>query len=139
MVKFDSGDDIGWVKANKIWYGKILKIARNSITGYEEYVIQLDKSNHNSVESYTFDQAKDWFRINSVSFNDFIGLPSYCPDVNHFNDASEYSVSPLDAWAYSRKTLSLPESFKACKHNFVQYNGLTDSFEYCTLCDEKKR
>jgi len=26
-----------------------------------------------------------------------------------------------------------------CKHDWKHYNGLMDSFDFCTICDEKRR
>ena len=31
------------------------------------------------------------------------------------------------------------ESKKTCTHNWKNYQGLSESYEYCTVCDEKRK
>jgi hypothetical protein len=153
MASFKVGDNIGWIKKTKIWYGKIVSIGWNSVCQEEEYRIQWDASNNNQLESYVNrDVDSDWFRINDVDFSIMTGTPIPDPDML---DAMRYAGGPIP-WKHGAGVILpdgknvfheyppsgvklIPKDKPACNHNFVQYNGFNDFFEYCTICDEKKR
>lgn len=114
MIKFNPGDRIGWIPKNAqylIYYGKILKYSYNSIYSEDEYVIEWDDKSK-GIETHSFDSVKDeWFRINTYPYNN---LEDFAP-------------------------VGLSLESARCDHKWQLYLGLNESFEFCTVCDEKRK
>ncbi len=152
MSAFKAGDKIGYVGKSKIEYGHIVSIRWNAICGEEEYAINWNDGR--GTETYLCAEVDPlWFKITDWDFNILTGSNDPGPEETlgqklHF-DGSELSWKTdknrpfsdfrgLPDFAVDEHGNPIPAT-KACKHNFVTYHGLTDSFEYCTHCDEKKR
>jgi hypothetical protein len=61
--------------------------------------------------------------------------------VNGNNIQPRFTIPPeyTDSWSGSHSPLTdIPGLFQ-CEHVWKHYQGFTDSFHYCTKCDEKKR
>lgn len=50
----------------------------------------------------------------------------------------DIDLSKVELYTGPTQASHLPRSM-ACDHNFKAYIGFTDAFEYCTVCDTKKR
>jgi len=65
-----------------------------------------------------------------------VALNSNSNHQQHTTDALRYAVAGiLDGYC---KTPVIGGLKATCNHQWKQYQGLTDSFEYCTVCDAKK-
>ena len=82
----------------------------------------------------TYNDSTGMWEFDDVSDNDLTGL------LPGFSDAaSPYYWSP-SLGTDTPATKSPPAADTGtCWHNWQQYNGLTESYWYCTTCDAKKR
>jgi len=84
------------------------------------------------------DILKGTYFFNPNDDDDELTIPYYKPLISEqeakeiFGDAIKYPPISKDPWDY------YPIPPKTCHHEWVNYTGLQETFQYCKVCQEKK-
>lgn len=95
-----------------------------------------------NVSSSSFaEQNKDKFMLGEVLLTKW-GDTVTVEDINHASPFPYYVASAVGGYWTSYEELSrpgVPVPGAPCRHAWAKYVGFTDTYEYCTACDEKRR